>query len=69
VAASGQELAFEPMDYGPLLAGMAGVGTIGGVLAVAISAAVVEFLSPKGFDNLTVPAVGALVYWFLIGGH
>src|SRR5580692_10711303 len=29
VAASKQELAFEPMDYGPLLAGAADAGTIG----------------------------------------
>jgi glycolate oxidase FAD binding subunit len=33
LAASGQELAFEPMDHGPLLGGEAGKGTIGGVLA------------------------------------
>ena len=28
-----QQLAFEPMDYGPLLGGPAGRGTIGGVIA------------------------------------
>ena len=33
LAASGQELAFEPMDHGPLLGGEAGRSTIGGVLA------------------------------------
>lgn len=33
VAASGQELAFEPADYGPLLGGKPGGGTIGGVIA------------------------------------
>lgn len=32
LAASGQELAFEPMDHAPLLGGEAGQGTIGGVL-------------------------------------
>src|ERR1700687_4338813 len=32
VAASKQELAFEPMDYGPLLGTAAGAATIGGVL-------------------------------------
>jgi glycolate oxidase FAD binding subunit len=32
-----QELAFEPMDYGPLLGGEAGQGTIGGVLAANLS--------------------------------
>jgi glycolate oxidase FAD binding subunit len=37
VAASGQELAFEPMDYGPLLGVAAGVGSIGGVLAANLS--------------------------------
>lgn len=33
----GQQLAFEPMDYGPLLGGPAGRGTIGGVLAANLS--------------------------------
>lgn len=32
LAASGQELAFEPIDHGPLAGGAAGEGTIGGVL-------------------------------------
>ena len=33
LAKNGQQLAFEPMDYTPLLGGAAGRGTIGGVLA------------------------------------
>src|SRR5579862_1798509 len=33
VAASNQELAFEPMDYASVLGGAAGTGSIGGVLA------------------------------------
>ena len=37
VAASKQELAFEPMDYGPLLGEVAGEATIGGVLAGNLS--------------------------------
>jgi glycolate oxidase FAD binding subunit len=36
-AASGQELAFEPMDYGPLLGVAPGSGTIGGALAANLS--------------------------------
>jgi len=32
-----QQLAFEPMDYGPLLGGNAGQGTIGGAIAVNLS--------------------------------
>lgn len=37
VAASGQELAFEPIDYGPLLGAPAGHGTIGGTVAANLS--------------------------------
>src|SRR5579863_222132 len=37
VAANGQALAFEPMDYGPLLGGAADAATIGGVLAANLS--------------------------------
>src|SRR5579864_8895869 len=32
-----QQLAFEPMDYGPLFGGEAGRGTIGGVIATNLS--------------------------------
>jgi glycolate oxidase FAD binding subunit len=37
VAAHGQELAFEPIDYGPLLGGAANAATIGGVIAANLS--------------------------------
>jgi len=37
LTANGQQLAFEPMDYGPLLGGVAGGATIGGVLASNLS--------------------------------
>jgi len=37
VAAKGQQLAFEPMDYATLLGGVAGRGTIGGALAANVS--------------------------------
>ncbi|MBV1699635.1 MAG: FAD-binding protein [Hyphomicrobiales bacterium] len=37
VAADGQALAFEPMDYGALLGGLADAATIGGVLAANVS--------------------------------
>src|SRR3984893_3133369 len=37
LAASNQELAFEPMDYGPIFGGAAGRGTLGGVLAANLS--------------------------------
>jgi len=37
LAANNQELAFEPMDYGPIFGGAAGRGTIGGVVAANLS--------------------------------
>lgn len=37
LAENGQQLAFEPMDYGPLLGGKPGKGTIGGALAANLS--------------------------------
>src|SRR5262245_55493618 len=37
VASKGQQLAFEPMDYAPLLGGVAGGGSIGGVLAANLA--------------------------------
>ena len=37
VAANRQELAFEPMDYGPVLGVAAGAGTIGGAIAANLS--------------------------------
>jgi glycolate oxidase FAD binding subunit len=37
VVAKGQELAFEPLDYGPTLGQQAGAGTIGGVIAANLS--------------------------------
>ncbi|MBX9772840.1 MAG: FAD-binding protein [Xanthobacteraceae bacterium] len=37
VASKGQQLAFEPMDYGALLGGWPGAGTVGGALAANLS--------------------------------
>lgn len=37
LAENGQQLAFEPMDYGPVLGGEPGKGTIGGVLGANLS--------------------------------
>ena len=37
LAANGQQLAFEPMDYAGIFGGVAGRGTIGGVLAANVS--------------------------------
>jgi glycolate oxidase FAD binding subunit len=37
VTANGQELAFEPLDYGPLFGASPGAGTIGGALAANLS--------------------------------
>jgi phytol kinase len=43
-------------------------GKIIPAIAVAAVATLVESLSPKGFDNLTVPAFGALAFLFTAGG-
>ncbi|HEU5019272.1 MAG TPA: FAD-binding protein, partial [Pseudolabrys sp.] len=37
LAENGQELGFEPLDYGPLLGGEAGRGTLGGAIAANLS--------------------------------
>ena len=37
VAEKGQQLAFDPMDYGPLLDGPANAGTLGGVIAANLA--------------------------------
>src|SRR5215510_9066424 len=37
LASNGQELAFEPMDYGPLFGSAQGLGTVGGMLAANVS--------------------------------
>jgi phytol kinase len=37
-------------------------------LAVTIAATLIEALTPKGFDNITVPLISALLFFFLIGG-
>lgn len=37
-------------------------------IPVVIVATLVESASPKGFDNLTVPILGALTLWLLAGG-
>src|SRR4249920_556347 len=37
VASRGQQLAFEPMDYGPILGGAKDAGSLGGALATNLS--------------------------------
>jgi dolichol kinase len=37
-------------------------------LGVAASATVLEALTPKGLDNLTVPLISTLIFLLLIGG-
>jgi phytol kinase len=36
-------------------------------IPVVIAATLVESISPKGFDNITVPIIGALTLWVLTG--
>ena len=45
LASRNQELAFEPMDYGPLLGDPPGRGTIGGVLAANLA-------GPRRFNSI-----------------
>jgi len=37
-------------------------------LGVAVTATMLEALTPKGLDNLVVPLISALVFLLLIGG-
>jgi phytol kinase len=43
-------------------------GMILRAIPVAVVATLVESLSPKGFDNIAVPILGALTLWLLSGG-
>jgi dolichol kinase len=38
------------------------------IFAVAITSTFIEALTPKGFDNITVPLIGSLLFAFLVGG-
>jgi dolichol kinase len=43
------------------------IPTIARVFGVVTLVTFIEFVSPKGFDNLTVPFLGAIGYWLLTG--
>ncbi len=44
------------------------IQTIIALFSVVGTVTVVELLSPKGFDDLTVPILGAMIYWAMTGG-
>jgi glycolate oxidase FAD binding subunit len=69
LAANGQQLAFEPMDYAGVLGGVAGRGTIGGALAANVSGPR-RLKSGAGRDHfLGVSAVSGRGETFKSGGR
>jgi phytol kinase len=42
--------------------------SVAALFLVAIIATLIEAITPKGFDNITVPLISALLFGFLIGG-
>jgi len=63
LAASHQELAFEPMDYGPIFGAAAGRGTLGGVLAANLSARAASRQARRAIiSSASRPCPGAVRY-------
>jgi phytol kinase len=59
--------AFSALATGLVLAGFGISGAVGVALATALGATLAEAISPWGLDNLTIPAVSALVLTWLAG--
>jgi dolichol kinase len=38
---------------------------LGSLVLICFILTIVEGLTPKGIDNLTVPFIGAFIYWFI----
>lgn len=58
---------FSALATGLVLAGFGIPGTVGATLVTALGATLAEAVSPWGLDNLTIPAVSALLLTWLVG--
>jgi phytol kinase len=55
------------LSTGLVLAGFGIPGAVGAALLTALGATLVEAVSPRGLDNLTIPAASALLLVWLVG--
>lgn len=55
------------LSTGLVLAGFGTPGAVGAALLAALGATLVEAVSPRGLDNLTIPAASALLLVWLVG--
>ena len=55
------------LSTGLVLAGFGTPGAVGSALLTALGATLVEAVSPRGLDNLTIPAASALLLVWLVG--
>lgn len=55
------------LSTGLVLAGFGTPGAVGAALLTALGATLVEAVSPRGLDNLTIPAASALLLVWLVG--
>jgi len=58
---------FGALSTGLVLAAFGTPGAVGAALLTALGATLAEAVSPRGLDNLTIPAVSALLLVWLVG--